>query len=49
MSLKEHGAAQLRLNGENRGVEALQMAGLQDALAFVRSPDQIVGVVQARG
>ena len=40
---------QLRLDGQHRGVEAFQMSGLQDAFAFFRSLDQVVGFGEARG
>ena len=36
MSLKKHGPPQLRLHGQHGGVEALQVARLQDALGFFR-------------
>jgi len=44
----------LRLDGQDRGVEALQVAGLDDEAAFAASarpcnPDQIVGLGEARG
>ena len=49
MGLEEHGAAQLRLNGQHRGVEALQVAGLQNALALGGSRNQIVGLGKRGG
>ncbi len=49
MGFKEHGAAQLRLDGEDGGIEALQMAGLQNALALFRALDQIVGLGERGG
>ena len=47
--LEEHGAAQLRLHGQHRGIEALQVAGLQDALAPLCARDQIVGLGKTGG
>ncbi len=41
--LEKHGPAQLRLNGQHRRIEALQVAGLQNAAAFVGARNQIVG------
>jgi hypothetical protein len=42
--LKEHGTAQFGLDGKDGGVEALEVAGLQDATAFVGSADEVVGL-----
>jgi len=44
--LEKHGPAQLRLNGQHRGIEALQVARLQNAATFVGSLNQIVGFGQ---
>jgi hypothetical protein len=41
--LKEHGAAQLGLDGEHGGVKALEVTGLQDAAAFGGAGDEVVG------
>lgn len=49
MGLKEHGPLEARLHGENGGVEALQVAHLQDALVQFGATNQVVGFVQAGG
>jgi hypothetical protein len=40
--LKKHGPLELRLNGEHSRVEALKVARLQDAVAYVGDADQVV-------
>jgi hypothetical protein len=40
---------ELRLDGQHRGVEAFQMARLQYELAPVRTIDQVIGLLKARG
>jgi hypothetical protein len=49
VSLKKHGTAQRGLDGQDGGVEALQVAGLKDALAIAGFPDQVVGLREAGG
>jgi hypothetical protein len=49
MRLKKHGAAQFWLDGENGGVEAFKVAGLQDALAFFSTGDQVIGFGEGGG
>ena len=44
MRLKEHGAAQLGLDGEDGGIETLKMAGLQDAAVLFGESEKIVGL-----
>jgi hypothetical protein len=41
--LKEHGTAQFGLDGEDGGIEALKVTGLQDAPAFGGTGDEVVG------
>jgi len=48
VGLKEHGAAQFGLDGEHGGVEALEVAGLQNAAAFGGSPDEVVSFGKCR-
>ena len=47
--LKKHGAAELGLDGKDGGVEALEMAGLQNALALFGAGDEVVGFRKAGG
>ena len=47
--LKKHGPPDFWLDGKDGGIEALEMAGLQDALAFLRAGDEIVGLRKAGG
>ena len=49
MGLKEHGAAEPGLDGEHGGIEALEMAGLQDAPALFGAGYEVFGFGQARG
>jgi len=49
VGLKEHGPAQLGLDGENGGVEALKMAGLEDAAAPFSAGHQVVGFSECGG
>lgn len=49
MRLKEHGTAQLRLDREHRRVEALQMAGLEDAVVLLRKANEFVGLRERGG
>jgi hypothetical protein len=47
--LKEHGPPDFWLDGKDGGVEALEMAGLQDATAFFSAGDEIVSFRKAGG
>jgi hypothetical protein len=47
--LKEHGPPDFCFDGEDGGIEALEMAGLQDALTFLSAVDEIVGFRKAGG
>jgi hypothetical protein len=47
--LKEHGPPDFWLDGKDGGVEALEMAGLQNAPAFLRAGDEIVSFRKAGG
>jgi hypothetical protein len=47
--LKEHGAAQLRFDGEHGGVEAFKVAGLQDAVVLLTECDQLVCLRECGG
>ncbi len=49
VSLKEHGPAQLRLHRQHRGIEALQMAGLQNALPLGSKRKQLIRLGELRG
>lgn len=49
MGLEKHGAAQLGLDSEDGGVEALKMAGLEDAAALFSASNQVVGLGECRG
>jgi hypothetical protein len=49
MRLKEHGAGEARLDGEDGGVEALEMAGLENAVFFFGPADEVVGLSKAGG
>jgi hypothetical protein len=49
MSLKEHGAAKARLDGEDGWVEALQVAGLEDEVALIGKADEVVRVGEVGG
>jgi len=47
--LKEHGAAELGLDGENGGVEALEVAGLEDFFLFPCQGNEVVGFSEGGG
>jgi len=49
VGLEKHGAAELWLDGEDGGVEALKMAGLEDAAALFSASDQVVGFSESGG
>jgi len=51
MRLKKHGTSQLRLHRQHGGVEALKMAGLQDAffLAGFDDAEEVVGFSEGGG
>ena len=49
MRFEKHGAAQFWFDGENGGVESLEMAGLQDAVAFGGAGQKIVGLIERSG
>ena len=44
MRLEEHGVVEVRLDGGDGGVEALEMADLQDAILLARQRDERVGL-----
>ena len=47
--LKEHGPPDFWLDRKDGGIEALEMARLQDALAFLSAGDEVVGLRKAGG
>jgi hypothetical protein len=49
VGLEEHGTAELRLNGEDGGVEALEVTGLQDAGVFGGKSEEVVGLGEGCG
>ena len=49
VSLKKHGAAELGLDGEDGGVEALQMSGLEDSAVLFGEADEVVGFGEGGG
>ena len=49
VGLKKHGTAEIGLDGEDGGIETLQMAGLEDAVAIRGSGKQVVGFGQRCG
>lgn len=49
VGLEEHGASELRLNGQNGRVEALEMAGLKDALALFGECNQFICLGRSGG
>jgi hypothetical protein len=49
MRLEEHGPAQLRLNRQDGRIEALEMAGLEDAAVLFREYDQFVSLGSGGG
>ena len=49
MGFKEHGTAKLGFDGEDRWVEALEVAGLEDSAVLFGECDQVVGFGQRGG
>ncbi|HKF47564.1 MAG TPA: hypothetical protein VKB38_09425 [Terracidiphilus sp.] len=49
MRLKEHGPAEARLDGEDGGVEALEVADLEDAVCAGGAGDEVVGFSEGGG
>jgi hypothetical protein len=49
VGLKEHGPLEVRLHSENGGIEAFQVADLQDSVLQFGAANQVVRFVQAGG
>jgi hypothetical protein len=49
MGLEEHGAGELGLDAEDSGVEALEVADLEDAVVFLGEGDEGVGFSEGGG
>jgi hypothetical protein len=49
VGLEKHGAAEFGLDSEDSGVEAFEVAGLEDAVAAVGAGDEVVGFSDGGG